>query len=347
MRLTHIEISKIRPNPNNPRGIDIQTQDDKLSQLKDSINQFGVMVPIVVSQHGDGYMLIDGERRYWASKAIGLDKIPAFIIDENGSFSPREILYRMFQIHHNVEQWGPVQQCHALESKYGQIVKRQAISSIEDERRKLEAIAEEIAEATGIQQRTAMTRAYFLRWPDDIKDRLYKNPADTSYWYICEIEEKIIVPSLINYPEYFEKVPVEEVRRDLFEKLEKHSVDKSTDVRRVAPYFRSRMSDPSDRKKIQSILSQLHSKKSMTYGEAQDEFVHAFPKLLQREPVSPRKLYSLMKILQTALDDFDLTSFDTAKKRAKAGRSELRAALKELIRSLEEFSEELGGDGSK
>jgi ParB family chromosome partitioning protein len=74
MRLCQLEISKIQPNPDNPRGIDIQTEDEKLSYLKDSIRQFGVMVPIVVSQHGDNYLLIDGERRYWASLAVSWTK---------------------------------------------------------------------------------------------------------------------------------------------------------------------------------------------------------------------------------------------------------------------------------
>lgn len=341
MRLTHIDISKITRNPNNPRGIDILTEDDKLSYLKDSIKQFGVMVPIVVSQRGDGYMLIDGERRYWASQAVGLTKIPAFVLDEEGSFSTKDILYRMFQIHHNREQWGPVQQCRALEELYARIEKRDAIRSIDDERARLKAIGEEIVKATGIEERTALTRAYFLRWPDKIRRRLYDNPRDEGYWYICEIEEKIIIPALTNYPEYFQKVPVGEVRTDLFEKLEKHSVEKSTDVRRVAPFFRHRMPDQADRRKVQSILSELHSKKDMTYAEAQDELVRVFPKLLHREPASPRKLHSLVRSLQTALDDFDATAFETAKRRAKATRRELLVAIKELVISLEEFSEEL------
>src|SRR5437879_2891829 len=110
MRLSQIEVSRIVPNPDNPRGIDIRTEDEKLSYLKDSIKEFGVMVPIVVSERKDGsFLLIDGERRYWSCVALSLKKVPAFILDDEGSLNQDDILFRMFQIHHNREQWAPVQ----------------------------------------------------------------------------------------------------------------------------------------------------------------------------------------------------------------------------------------------
>ena len=194
------------------------------------------MVPIVVSRRGNEYLLIDGERRYWASKALGLSKIPAYIIDHRGEFSNSDILYRMFQIHHNREQWEPVQQCRALETVYKRICRKQDIRSISDERAKSSALAEELVRVTGIEMRTALNRVEFLRWPSAVKERLYRNPKEEGYWYICEIEEKIVIPAMTNYPYYFEQVPPDEVRQDLFEKLEKHAVAKSTEVSGVAPF---------------------------------------------------------------------------------------------------------------
>jgi hypothetical protein len=344
MRLTHIELAKIKRNLDNPRGINIQTQDDKLAYLKDSIKQFGVMVPIVVSQRGeDQYLLIDGERRFWACKALGIKKIPAFVLDEEGHYSSQDILFRMFQIHHNREQWEPVQQCKALEGVYGRIAGKPSIRSIVDEQARLKAIAEELVKATGIEERTALNRAYFLRWPEQVKRRLYANPEEEGYTYICEIEEKIIIPALTNYPEYFEKVPVDEVRQDLFEKMEKHSLERAIEVRRVAPFFREPMKSDADRRRMKSILAQLHKTAEMTYAEAQDELVKAFPDFLRREPVSPRRLHSLLKALRLALEDFDPASVEAAKRRAKATRREIVEAAKSLIATLEEFLEELGG----
>ena len=201
------------------------------------------MVPIVVSERKDGsFLLIDGERRYWACMALRLQKIPAFVLDEeDGKLDQDDILYRMFQIHHNREQWQPVQQCHALENVYKRIVKDAQIRSIEDERARLKAISERMVETTGIEERTALNRVHFLRWPRAIKQKLYDYPGEDGYWYICEIEEKIIVPAMINYPEYFEQGSCRTKWADLFNKLKVHSVVKSTDVRRVAPFFRRRL----------------------------------------------------------------------------------------------------------
>ena len=344
MRLSQIEISRIKPNPDNPRGIDIETEDDKLSYLKDSISQFGVMVPIVVSQRGDDYLLIDGERRLIAARAVGLRKLPAFILDEDGKLSDEDILFRMFQIHHNRENWGPVQQCKALESVYKRTIRQQKIVSISDERAKIQAITEELVKATGIEERTALDRVYFLRWPKDTKQQLYSHPNE-GYWYICEIEEKIIIPALVNYPEYFKKVPADEVRRDLFAKLEAHSVEKSTDVRRVAPFFREEMTRADDKKRIKSVLSQLHKQKEMSYAEAQDELLKIFPDFLKRDPVSPRKMHSLLRALQIAIDEFDVSSIEKAKKRAKATGIEIISAIEELIESLKAFAKQLSGGG--
>ena len=340
MRLAHIEISKIKPNPENPRGIDIETEDEKLSYLKDSISQFGVMVPIVLSQRGEEYLLIDGERRYVAARAVGLKRIPAFIVDEEGKYSNEDILFRMFQIHHNREQWGPIQQCKALENVYKRIAAQSKVASILDERARIQAITEGLVKATGIDERTALNRVYFLRWPKDTKQQLYERPND-GYWYICEIEEKIVIPALINYPEYFEKVPVDEVRKDLFAKLEAHSVDKSTDVRRVAPFFRDAMTKADDRKRIKGVLSQLHKHREMSYAEAQDELVKSFPEFLKRDPVSPRKLHSLLRALQIAIDDFDVSAIDKARRRAHATQSEIVSAINELTESLEAFTKQL------
>jgi ParB/RepB/Spo0J family partition protein len=343
MKLMHIPLSKITTNPDNPRGIDIQTQDPKLSDLKDSIQQFGVLVPVVVSKKDGRFLLIDGERRYWACKALNLAEVPAFIVDEEGDLTDSDILYRMFQIHHNREQWLPIQQCHALEVVYRKVVRQASIRSLDDERAKLNAVAEELANATGIEMRTALSRVYFLRWPHRIKQRLYNSPAEQGgYWYICEIEEKIIIPAMTNYPEYFETVPVDEVREELFAKLERHSALASTEVRKVAPFFRVAMPKEADKKKVRKVLSELRTNIDMTYAEAQDEFLMAFPDFRKREPVSPRKLESLLTHLCLAVEDFDVATIETAQRRAKASRRELKKATTKLAAVLQSLIEQLG-----
>jgi ParB family chromosome partitioning protein len=80
-----IEVSKIKPNPFQPRH---EFDEDKLRLLADSIRQYGVLQPLVVTRQEtfdeDGnmtvqYELIAGERRWRASKLAGILQVPALI----------------------------------------------------------------------------------------------------------------------------------------------------------------------------------------------------------------------------------------------------------------------------
>lgn len=77
--VSEIELSKIQPNPNQPRKNFDQTA---LEELRDSIKMHGVIQPIVLAKHIDGgYIIIAGERRFRASQMAGLKTIPAIVKD--------------------------------------------------------------------------------------------------------------------------------------------------------------------------------------------------------------------------------------------------------------------------
>lgn len=80
-----VEVGKIKPNPYQPR---IEFNDDRLQDLADSIRQYGVLQPLVVTRkevfHEEGgmmveYELIAGERRLRASKIAGIEQVPVLI----------------------------------------------------------------------------------------------------------------------------------------------------------------------------------------------------------------------------------------------------------------------------
>lgn len=71
-----IPVTEITPNPFQPR----QTFDAAtLEELKSSIAEYGVLVPIIVRRRGDGYELIAGERRWRACAALRRPTIPAIV----------------------------------------------------------------------------------------------------------------------------------------------------------------------------------------------------------------------------------------------------------------------------
>ncbi|HLY03463.1 MAG TPA: ParB/RepB/Spo0J family partition protein [Candidatus Cybelea sp.] len=71
-----IPLAEITPNPFQPR----KTFDGPaLDELKASITEYGVLVPVIVRRRGDGYELIAGERRWRASAALQRPSIPAIV----------------------------------------------------------------------------------------------------------------------------------------------------------------------------------------------------------------------------------------------------------------------------
>ena len=72
-----IDISLIEANPYQPRTI---FDEEAVNELADSIRQLGVVQPLTVRKLSDNkYQLIAGERRFRASKIVGLKKVPAYI----------------------------------------------------------------------------------------------------------------------------------------------------------------------------------------------------------------------------------------------------------------------------
>lgn len=75
---TLIDITKIQPNPNQPRT---HFNETLLQELSESIRENGVLQPLLVRKKGQKYEIIAGERRYQASKLAGIEKLPVIIKD--------------------------------------------------------------------------------------------------------------------------------------------------------------------------------------------------------------------------------------------------------------------------
>ncbi|WP_103146516.1 ParB/RepB/Spo0J family partition protein [Staphylococcus aureus] len=77
-QIKQIDISDIKPNPYQPR----KTFDENhLNDLADSIKQYGILQPIVLRKTVQGYYIVVGERRFRASKIVGLKYVSAIIKD--------------------------------------------------------------------------------------------------------------------------------------------------------------------------------------------------------------------------------------------------------------------------
>jgi ParB family chromosome partitioning protein len=80
LRIVNIDVSLIDPNPMQPRSV---MNPETLEDLRRSIEEVGVLSPVIVQKINNRYQLIAGERRLAASKLAGKETIPAIIRDVN------------------------------------------------------------------------------------------------------------------------------------------------------------------------------------------------------------------------------------------------------------------------
>jgi len=87
--LMQVPVGAIQPNRRQPRSM---FDDDALQALALSIQEVGILQPIVVRKVDSGYELIAGERRLRAAKLAGLATVPIILRESDDSESLREAL---------------------------------------------------------------------------------------------------------------------------------------------------------------------------------------------------------------------------------------------------------------
>ena len=105
-RVVFIPVSKIQPNPAQPRKIFTR---EALEELAESIRRHGVLQPLSVRRQGAGYELIAGERRLRAAELADLTDVPCLIMNmddrESGTAALVENIQRQ-ELDFIEEAWG-------------------------------------------------------------------------------------------------------------------------------------------------------------------------------------------------------------------------------------------------
>ena len=74
-----LKTADLYPFPDNPFHV---VEDEMLTELAESIKEFGIVTPIITrpKEDGDGYEIIAGQRRVRASELAGINTVPAFVL---------------------------------------------------------------------------------------------------------------------------------------------------------------------------------------------------------------------------------------------------------------------------
>jgi ParB family chromosome partitioning protein len=144
-----ISVNQISPNPHQPR----QAMDqNELQELANSIEEYGLIQPLVVTRVGSAYQLIVGERRWRASQLAGLSTVPVVVKDS----SPQQMLE--LAIVENIQRadLNPLEEAQA----YTQLMEEFGLTQ------------EAVAERVGKSRTTVANTVRLLNLPDEIKNAL-------------------------------------------------------------------------------------------------------------------------------------------------------------------------------
>jgi ParB family chromosome partitioning protein len=147
-----ILISKIKPNPNQPRK---SFEDKSLKQLAQSIEEKGLITPITVKQDDNKYVIVAGERRYRAHKLLKKKRILAYVIDAE---SNKDIMYMALIENIQREDLNPIE-----EAKGYRYLQDNLKSSIT-----------EIAKTVGKSRPAVSNTLRLLKLPSQIQDSILK-----------------------------------------------------------------------------------------------------------------------------------------------------------------------------
>lgn len=179
-KLEHLPIDEVNPDPKNPRE---RFPDDELTKLSESIDQIGVLVPIVVYAYDGGYRILDGERRWRCSLELGLASVPALIVEEP---TEENRLKQMFNIHLVREPWQDIPTAHALKK----LMDETGVSS-----------PSELARITGLSSNQIQRYQFALDLSGEIRRKVEAGEVPLNFFY--EVYKAVVRPLEKHRPRLF------------------------------------------------------------------------------------------------------------------------------------------------
>ena len=147
-KLFMCSIEKIYPSKSQPRKV---FDEDAIRELAASIEEKGIIEPLVVRKKGDGYELIAGERRLRAARLVGLKEVPLVVMEAGDEEALELSLIENIQR----EDLNPIEEATAYRVLTGFGLSQ-----------------EEVARRVGKERATVANYLRLLRLPDEVKTEL-------------------------------------------------------------------------------------------------------------------------------------------------------------------------------
>ena len=157
-KIVEIALDEIKKNPYQPRTY---FNEEKLNELKESIEKNGLLQPIIVKKAVKGYYIIAGERRYRAFELLGRKEIPAIIKE----MTDEEMM--VFAVLENLQR----EDLSALEES-------ESYKNLMD---KMSLTQEELAKKLGKSRPYIANSLRLLKLPTEIKNKLEQGVISTAH----------------------------------------------------------------------------------------------------------------------------------------------------------------------
>ena len=153
-----VKITQIEPNKSQPRK---QFDEDALQELADSIKQYGVVEPLIVTKKGKFYEIIAGERRWRAARLAGVKEVPVVIRE----YTDREIMEISLIENIQREDLNPIEEALAYES----LINEYSLTQ------------EEVAEKVSKNRSTIANSLRLLKLCDEVRQMIIEDKLTTGH----------------------------------------------------------------------------------------------------------------------------------------------------------------------
>ena len=321
-----IEFAVFNPRGEKPKDIE---SDPSFVQLKDSVFQYSVLVPLVVhEQSGAGrkpYRLIDGERRLRAALDTKAKKVPVRITDVVG---PLDNVIQAFHIHMLRKQWSQVPRTRGLKK----ILKHKRWEGREDfNDEELEEL-QTLTGCTKVQLRSLLRAA---RYDDGVLEDVENERLH--YSDLVQIEESLVERIEAEYPSLLAEIPKKTLRQKMIQKAKKNLLRGTRSLMlNVAPVI-SRARTSSEKSDVKDLLKKFVTKDDMTPDQVLKEFEHVHPTAQLDVLDQMGQILDAAETLEALLDRFqahDAKSWPDMAHKIELSLQRLRKSITNKIRGL-------------
>jgi ParB/RepB/Spo0J family partition protein len=288
-----IEFASFNPRDEKPKEIEA---DPSFVQLKDSIFQYGILVPLVVHvQIGTGkkrYRLIDGERRLRAALDTKFNKVPILITDPSKELGD---VIQAFHIHMLRKQWSQVPQTRGLKRilKFKKWDKKENFNDDE---------MDELLNLTGCTKLQLRSLLRAVRYNDSTLDDVEQGLL--SYSHLVQIEESLVEHIETDYPNIITETPKNIIRQNMIQKVKIKIIPSTRSLMEyVAPVI-IRAHPLTDKSDVESLLKKFINEKEMSPMSVLKEFEKKHPTAQQNVLEQMRQILDSAESLDTLLTNF-------------------------------------------